>query len=111
MSLLFSEVFPSNYLKASDLNGRRKSLIIHKVLMEEIGEDGTKKPVIEFDNTDKRLVLNKTNGSVIAEAYGDEMDKWTGKPIELFPSKVQFSGRLVDAIRVSIPDFDVDVPL
>jgi hypothetical protein len=53
--------------------------------------------------SEKGFVCNATNYDVIADAYGDETDDWTGQPIELFPTKVAFKGQLTDAIRVRIP--------
>ena len=40
---------------------------------------------------------------MIAELYGDDSVDWRGKEIELYPTKVEFSGKLVDAIRVREP--------
>jgi hypothetical protein len=45
--------------------------------------------------------LNKTNGVVICELYGEEMNDWVGKKITLYEKDdVEFAGKLVSAIRV-----------
>jgi hypothetical protein len=31
------------------------------------------------------------------------MDAWIGKPIMLYPDRVAFQGKIVDAIRVKVP--------
>ena len=95
------EVYPSNYLKASDLKGKLVKVKMKAVTVEEIGDD--KKPVIRFEGRDKGLALNKTNAGIIASAYGQETDAWNGKEIELRPDKTQFQGQLVDCIRVQVP--------
>ncbi len=97
-----SQAFPSSFLKASDLGGAMVTVTIGSVTMEKVGE-GEEKPCIHFDGKDKGLVLNKTNAAVIVNSYGDESDHWTGKPIQLFSAQVSFQGRMVDAIRVRIP--------
>jgi hypothetical protein len=97
--------FPGSYLKASDLQGRNITISIHSVSMEEVG--GDIKPILFFADAngakkDRGLVLNKTNSNIIAEMYGWETDEWGGKPIVLYPARVEFSGRIVDAIRVKL---------
>ena len=48
-------------------------------------------------------MCNATNYDVIADAYGDETENWSGQPVELYPTRVSFKGQLTDAIRVRIP--------
>ena len=91
--------FPSSYLKAADLQGRRVQVQIQDVRMEDIG--GEHKPVLRFIGKDRGIVLNKTNANMIAEIAGtDETDEWQGVTIVLFPSKTDFQGKRVDCIRV-----------
>ena len=99
------EVFGSGKtLKAADLDGDEITLTIEKVEIKEFEDDGEvkRKPIVHFLGSDKALVCNVTNSRVIAEAYGKETDGWHGKSITLFPTRVEFSGKLVDAIRVRI---------
>lgn len=94
--------FPSNYLKAADLQGRRVPVTIANVTMEDIG--GDYKPVVKFQGKDKGMVLNKTNANMIAEISGsEETDEWSGVQIMLYPTKTDFQGKRVDAIRVDYP--------
>lgn len=96
-----NSAFPSNFLKASDLQGRHVGVTIREVGMEDIG--GEDKPVVYFENKDKGLVLNKTNANMICEIAGSsETDDWIGKRISLYPTRVDFQGRRVDAIRVDV---------
>ena len=95
------EAFPSNYIKASDLQGRDVSVVMADVKMEDIGSDH--KPVLYFKGKEKGLVLNKTNGAMISEMYGDDTEDWFGKVIVLYPTKTDFQGKRVDAIRVKNP--------
>lgn len=97
-----SEEFSGSWLKAIDLRGHHITVVISAVKREEIGqgEDREFKPVVYFEGKDKGLVLNKTNGTTIAELLGDDTDNWTGHAIVLYPTKVQFGSKMVDAVRV-----------
>ncbi len=99
-----SEAFPSNYLKPADLNGEPCPLTIRTCAMEELGQGNDKesKPVLYFQDRQKGLVLNRTNTNVIVEKYGKMTEDWKGKPVEVYPTQVQFRGNLVDAIRIRI---------
>jgi hypothetical protein len=96
-----SEAFPSNWLKASDLQGHTIKVQIKDVVLEDVG-DG-EKPILTFIGKDKGLVLNKTNANMIVDAYGDDTDNWTGKDLEIFPDKTSFKGQIVSCIRVRTP--------
>lgn len=97
-----SDVFPSKYVKASDLNGKTVTLTIKELVVEKIGHgaEEERKPVLYFNRATKGLVLNRTNGMTIAGLYGDESDDWTGKRISIYPTKVRAFGTMQDCIRV-----------
>lgn len=92
--------FPSDHLKASDLQGREVNVTISHVEMKDIG--GDPKPVVYFIGKEKGLVLNKTNASAISQMHGHETDMWVDRPITLFPSQTDFQGKIVPCIRVKI---------
>lgn len=96
-----SDVFSGGFLKAEDLAGKSPVVKIERVEVKEF-DDG-KKLIIHFEGKDKALVCNKTNSSIIEEVLGsDETDNWEGKRIILTTKKVEFQGKLVPAIRVSL---------
>jgi len=90
-------LFPSKYLRASDLDGDTP-VTMKSLIMEEINQE--EKPVLYFGEEAKGLVLNKTNGKIIGSLHGSETDNWPGKRIILYPTEVDFRGETVDAIRV-----------
>jgi len=99
-----SDLFPSRFLRAADLQGRSQTAVIEDVALEDVGgDDGKQKPVIRFRGKAKGLVLNATNYDLIADRYRDDTRDWTGQPIEVYPTKVPFKGQLTDAIRVRSP--------
>ena len=69
--------------------------------MKDFGDDC--KPTLYFRGKQKGLPLNKTNSATIADVLGDETDGWVGEPIVLYPTKVDYQGKRVDAIRVKVP--------
>ncbi len=96
-----SEEFPSQYLKASDLQGREIRVTMARVEREKIGTDN--KLVLYFKGKEKGLVLNKTNANTIGDAYGDDTDEWFDQPLILFSVKTDYQGKVVDATRCRVP--------
>ena len=77
-----SQVFPSKYLTAADLDGRSFTLTIKSVTIEEmITHDNKKvnKPVVWFDKAQKGFVMNVTNAHIVVALYGDETDDSEGQ--------------------------------
>ncbi len=101
----FSEMYPSKFLKAADLNGNPVKVIIERVELQDVvgqGKEQDYKPVLFFQGRQKGHVLNKTNGRTIVDAYGDT-EAWPGKELELYPDRTSFQGKMVDCIRIRIP--------
>ena len=100
-----NDAFPSKWLKAADLKGHPPvSVVIREVTLEEVGDDKETKPVVYFEGKKLGVVLNKTNGAMIAHFYGSETDGWRGKQILLRCEPVAFAGKIVDSIRVSVDE-------
>jgi len=85
-------------LREADLAGRDVTVTIANVLFREF-DDGNKIE-LQFSETDKKLILNVTNARTIADMYGDNTDGWAGRPITLFPTTTDFSGKRVACIRI-----------
>jgi hypothetical protein len=97
------ELFPSPYLKHDDVGDQDLILTISKFDFEEIGIDQPEmKGVLYFEETDKKLVLNKTNASTIGDMYGNNINQWIGKQIAVYKTEVSFGSKMVMAIRVRI---------
>lgn len=82
----FDELFPSRFLKAGELRGKRVTLTIASVdledLVDEDGEERTK-GVLSFSETNKQLVVNKSNGIFLRAMFGREVQAWVQKRITL----------------------------
>lgn len=103
-----TEAFPSNYLKTADVSGNGETYVMSTVIKEKFTDPETKeteeKPVLSFEDTEKSLILNKTNWKRIAKIYGDNSEAWRGQKIKLRLESVESFGETVDAIRVTNPD-------
>jgi hypothetical protein len=97
-----SEMYPSKWLRASDVEDGDLVLTIREVRQEEIGQGSQtdEKWVVYFEEEEKGLVLNKTNTNTIAKLYGNDTEDWIGQPITLFATEVSFQGDMVEALRV-----------
>ena len=95
------EAFPSNYLRSVDLQGRAVKVTISDYKMEKLGNET--KLILYFRGKEKGMVTNRTNANEIADTFGDDLDSWVGKQIELYVARVDFQGKKVDGLRVRIP--------
>lgn len=99
-----NSAFPSNYIKASDLNGSAVVVTIADVKVEGVGRDKDVKPVVYFVGKQKGMVLNRTNSKKIAEIAGSQdTEDWQGTKIAIYPTTTEFAGEEVECIRVKAP--------
>jgi hypothetical protein len=83
----FDLLYGSKYLSAADLKGQRPRCTIGKVEVAELKEkDGStrRKFVVYFEGEDKALVVNKTNATKLAMAFGKDNAEWVGARVELY---------------------------
>ena len=106
---VFDQLYSGRFLKAGELMGKKVTLTITDVDLEELqGDDGTKKAkaIISFKETEKKLVSCKTNGLCLKEMWGKELAGWLGKRVTIFEDV--WSGE--PCIRVwGSPDIAADV--
>jgi len=78
---------------------------IEEVNVAKEGAEPEYRWAIYFTEEDKPLILNSTNGQIIAKITGqDEMNDWIGCRIVLYyDPTVSFGGKLVGGIRVRAP--------
>src|SRR5262245_33010675 len=103
-----SEEFSGRYLKAADIKDMQPvGATITNVEREEV-ESRDKKGkstvhVLYTDRFEKGVIFKRTMARLLADAYGDEMDDWQGKPIELVVREQEYGGETYDVIRFRIP--------
>jgi hypothetical protein len=96
-----SDAYPGSYLKAADLQGRAPRVTIADCRMEHFDDES--KPLLLFVGKERGLILNKTTAGILVARLGDDTDAWLWRVVELYPDRVMFQGRMVDAIRVRMP--------
>jgi hypothetical protein len=101
-----SQVYVSNsdWLKAADLEGPVNATIVG-VEMHSFEDQTTGKRkdqlVLLFDGWDKKLGLNATNASRLAQLLGDETDNWVGHAITLYVDpRVKTPNGYAPAVRI-----------
>ena len=97
-----SDLFPSRYLKTSDVGDDDLVVTIADVTFEELGDHDEQKPVVSFEETQKLLVLNKTNANTIAQLYGNKLTGWSGKRVVLYTTEVSYQGTTMLGIRIRL---------
>ena len=101
-----NQAYPSNYLKKEDFTQPR-ACTIHMVKLENVaaaGQPEEMKPVLFINETDKGMVLNKTNANILAALYGPETDSWQGKPVQIYNDPtIQYAGQITGGIRFRMP--------
>src|SRR5262249_44486974 len=97
----------SKYLKKEDVTPPVTATISKVSGPVNIGGEGAKKMryMLHFEELDKPMVLNSTNGQLIAQITGsDETDDWIGKRVTLYNDpNVSYGGKLLGGIRVRAP--------
>jgi len=110
-----SDLYPTKYLKGSDLAGHAVTVQIESILLESFydqeAKESIQKPVLYFTGKEKGLVLNKSLAYSIAEILGSEdMDLWKGKKFVLFTEKRSVYGNIKDGIFSPISSAIIQFP-
>ena len=97
----------SRFLTRADV-GKGTLVTIKECFQDNIAKEGAAEELrwcLAFDELEKPLVLNSTNGQIIAQiTRSEESDAWTGHKVVLYDDpSVSFGGKLVGGIRVRAP--------
>lgn len=95
--------FDYRFLAGEDLDGKTITLTIKAVGQDEAFNGKTKDKVVclSFVETDKMIVLNRTNAKTITRNLGTPIvEKWKGQQIRVRPETIAAFGQQVTAIRV-----------
>ncbi len=96
----FDELYPSRFLKSDDFETGPMQFTIASIKPEQL--NGERRVLCTFKDTDKQLVLNKTNARALARMYGNDTRNWLGKTVTLVATEVDFKGDLVPAVRIKV---------
>lgn len=96
-----NEMFPSKYLKGTDLVDKHVNVTIEGVSYTDEFDEG-RKYVLQFKGAKKLLMLNKTNVGILQWLFPEVTDTgdWIGKEIQLYAELVSFKGKTGPAVRI-----------
>lgn len=90
-----SEVYPSNFISAGDLDGKELRLTIDRVANKGTvkREDGSPidKLVIYFKGSTRGFVAGPTNARAIRLEHGNVIEDWEGKQITIYPTTTKLT--------------------
>ncbi len=108
----FDQLYPGRFLKSGELLGKKVTVTIADVELDELEGDKGKRiqGIIFLRESNKQIVLNKTNGLCLKGMFGRKLSDWVGKRITIFQDQVRFGADTVDAIRIwGSPDIERDM--
>jgi len=96
-----SDLFPSKFVKSSDVKDKPLTAIISHLGHELVGQgkDQERKPVLHFEGSAKPMILNKTNAFALDAAFGDT-DNWPGQKVRIVCVETTYGGKAIDGIRL-----------
>lgn len=111
----YSEMYPSRFLKADMLKGKRVTLTIKAIFGEDLTDaDENTKPewIVQFAERPLEWVMNKTGAFCLYRMFGGDPHTWVDHKITLFPQPGTWFGEKGEAIRVwGSPELTEDMPI
>jgi hypothetical protein len=111
----YSEMYPSRFLKADMLKGRKITMTIKAIFGEDLTDaDELTKPewIVQFQERAFEWVMNKTGAYCLYRMFGGDPHTWAGHKITLFPQPGTWFGEKGEAIRVwGSPELAEDLPI
>ena len=98
----YREYYDEKYITAFDLKGLDTVVTIREVRPEKVksASGEATKPLVFFNEFEKGMVFNKTNGHSVAALYGSHVPNWVGKQITLYPTETTYNGAQKPCIRI-----------
>ena len=92
------------YLKGEDFVDADDAVLTISGVEIRAFDDGRRKAILSFEETDRRLVLNTVNKDMVVEVTGTkDTDEWIGKVITIGHARDTYAGKMYDVIRVRPP--------
>lgn len=98
----YRELYDEKYLTSFDLKGVDRVVTIREVKAEKVksASGEATKPLVFFNEFEKGMVFNKTNGQSVANLYGPSVPEWVGQRITLYPTETTYNGQQKPCIRI-----------
>ena len=108
-------LYPGRFLKAGMLLGKKVTLTIKNIDIEELIGDKNKaepKVIVSFVERPLEYVMPKTNGFCLKRMFGNNPHDWIGKQITWFGTTCKFGREDVDCLRIwGSPSITEDMPI
>jgi hypothetical protein len=104
------DIYPSAFIKAATLQGKEVTLTIKSAEAGKVGqgEEAKGQLVLEFEETEKKFGLNRTNVEEIAGGYGRDYGEWNGRQVVLYPTTTNYPAPGTPCVRVRVVREAVD---
>lgn len=101
----FRDIYKTPFMSAKTLGKKVLTVTISAAYPETIGAAGESrdKLVIEWDDGDARVALNKTNAVELAKHYGRDWNEWVGKKVIVKVGPTSYMGKPCDGVFVLVP--------
>lgn len=99
----YRDIYKTPFLSAKNLGNKPITSTISAVYPETINskDNGQQdKLVIELDEGEVRIALNKSNAVQLGMAFGRDYNDWIGKVVIVTKKKTTFMGKPVDGLDV-----------
>lgn len=97
------DFYKRKLLAAKDLKGKTivgKITAVNPETATGKDSDGSTKLVIELDDGEQRIQLNKTNALALSKELGDDFDTWIGKKVKVSAIDTMFNNSPVKGLAV-----------
>lgn len=104
LAMHVNQLKSSNFLKKEDCDPA-VLVTIRECTEQNVAKEGAPEEMkwaLHFDEFEKPMILNSTNGQIIAKITGsDDSDGWVGHKVVLYNDpNVSYAGKLIGGIRV-----------
>ena len=111
----YSELYPGRFLKADMLKGKKVTLTIKNIDIEDLVGDKNKaepKVIVSFVERPLEYVMPKTNGFCLKRMFGNNPHEWISKRVTWFGTTCKFGRDDVDCLRIwGSPDIPEDMSI
>jgi len=102
-AMKWTEAYHRNYWNAQDVPPGGIHMTIATITLEDVNGDAkpqSMKPVLYLHGEERGIVVNKTNGEILRQSFGDNVEDCIGGEVKISQGRVMFQGRLVPSITL-----------
>jgi hypothetical protein len=95
----YDELYGGRFLTTADVKAPRTATI-ERIDQELLNGASRPKAVVYLKGAPKGVVLNKTNATTLAHAFGKDFQNWIGKRVTVKAEPTQFQGKPTMGLRL-----------